>query len=597
MISMMEQKRSNQYSDIMKKVFVIAALVILASCVKEASEETNLIFEGGFDEVDTRVQFTPYVSYSKIEWEVNDLVNVFVGGRSYQYKAEQSGAYSKLIPVGSSAPVQTRYFALYPYDADALMKGDVVRTQLPSVQIAVENGLSAHLSVAETGSANLLFRNVCGLFRVRISEDNIEKIVFIGNDNETVAGGIDVAVSSEPTWTAADGVTSIVLEAPGGGTFSEGDYYMAILPQTFASGVTVTACKTDGSEVVRRVGSSVTLRRGGILGGEFIDGQWNIDKVIGVFSGTVQDVEGTGENAQMITPQDIVLAPDGSYWITVRNVHSIWKMTLQGGVYSLSRIVTTTGNDLLANSYPWGGDFDSSGKFYVALKGKGKVATYTEGGTVTEYPISGAATLSNVMKVLVSDDDVLYVFARVSADKGVVYEVKDGSVTRQWNLTSGLYETMCFNADESAIFVFPNNTGNIMMIGLGDGTVTDIAGAGYYPTEKKYYTDGIPGYPHSASIGVVEGAICAPDGTVYFSDNSARTLRKFYPDSNGDYSKGTIETVAGKAWEVSAAPCDGVGLEAAFAYPSGVCLASDGTLYMIDGNTYGTVRKISYLAD
>lgn len=228
---------------------------------------------------------------------------------------------------------------------------------------------------------------------------------------------------------------------------------------------------------------------------------------------------------------------------------------------------------------------------------KGVVATYTEGGSVTEYPVSGAATLSNVMKVLVSDDDVLYVFARVSADKGVVYEVKDGSVTRQWNLTSGLYETMCFNADESAIFVFPNNTGNIMMIGLGDGTVTDIAGAGYYPTEKKYYTDGIPGYPHSASIGVVEGAICAPDGTVYFSDNSARTLRKFYPDSNGDYSKGTIETVAGKAWEASAAPCDGIGLEAAFAYPSGVSLASDGTLYMIDGNTYGTVRKISYVTD
>ena len=595
MISMMEQKRSNQYSDIMKKVFVIAALVILASCVKEASEETNLIFEGGFDEVDTRVQFTPYASYSKIEWDVNDLVNIFVVGRSYQYTAEQAGTYSRLIPVDYSAPVEARYYALYPYDPSAVITGNVVRTELPAVQIAEENSLSAHLSVAETGSSNLFFRNVCGLFRVRISEGDIEKIVFRGNNNEIVAGKIDVAVSSDPTWTSAGGSTSVTLKAPDNGTFAEGDYYMAVLPQTFKSGVTVTAYKTDGTTVVKPINASKTLRRGGVLGGEFIDGQWEVDKIIGKFSGTDQDLEGIGENAQMINPQDIVLAPDGSYWITVRNVHSIWKMTVQGTQYTLSRMVVTNSNDLLKESFPWGGDFDSSGKFYVALKGKGKVVTYTAGGSVEEYPISGAASLSNVMKVLVGNNDLLYVFARVSADNGVVYEVEDGVVKRQWRLTTSLYETMCFNADESALFVFPNNSGNIMMINLSDGTTTHVAGTGVHPTDKKYYTDGIPGYPHTTTIGTVEGAICAPDGTIYFSDNSARTIRKFYPDSKGDYSKGTIETVAGKVWNSTA--CDGVGLSAAFAYPSGVALAPDGTLYVIDGTNMGTVRKISYIAD
>jgi hypothetical protein len=32
-------------------------------------------------------------------------------------------------------------------------------------------------------------------------------------------------------------------------------------------------------------------------------------------------------------------------------------------------------------------------------------------------------------------------------------------------------------------------------------------------------------------------------------------------------------------------------------YPSGVALAPDGTLYVIDGTNMGTVRKISYIAD
>ena len=51
--------------------------------------------------------------------------------------------------------------------------------------------------------------------------------------------------------------------------------------------------------------------------------------------------------------------------------------------------------------------------------------------------------------------------------------------------------------------------------------------------------------------------------------------------------------MAGKVWNSTA--CDGVGLSAAFAYPSGVALAPDGTLYVIDGTNMGTVRKISYV--
>ena len=125
-----------------------------------------------------------------------------------------------------------------------------------------------------------------------------------------------------------------------------------------------------------------------------------------------------------------------------------------------------------------------------------------------------------------------------------------------------------------------------------DAAPVRVAGTGAIHTAADSFTDGTPGQPLTATMRQTEGAICDANGVVYFTDIKG-VVRTFVPDENGDYSKGTITTIAGQPYV--AAVKDGAGTGATFYYPAGICLGEDSkTLYMIDGTTNGTVRKIYY---
>ena len=131
------------------------------------------------------------------------------------------------------------------------------------------------------------------------------------------------------------------------------------------------------------------------------------------------------------------------------------------------------------------------------------------------------------------------------------------------------------------------------MIDLATGENTVIAGTGTKYTDASTYTDGTPGNPLTATLDSTEGAVCTEDGTIYFSEIKG-VVREFRPGPGGDYAAGTITTVAGKVYEIDSQE-DGLSTSARFAYPNGMCLAPDGrTIYMLDGTTSSTLRKIYY---
>ena len=197
--------------------------------------------------------------------------------------------------------------------------------------------------------------------------------------------------------------------------------------------------------------------------------------------------------------------------------------------------------------------------------------------------------------MLVDDSDNLYVLVRNANGKGYVLKVKDGVVLNKWDLTNLLYEMMCFSYDKTKVFVFPSTSGDVQMIDVKAGTMVRIAGTGTKHSSASDYTDGTPGQPLTATFNQAEGAICAADGTIYFSEIKG-VIRTFKPGPGGDYSKGTIKTIAGQPYVLKHA--DGNGTEATFTYPEGMALGADGkTLYLIDGTTSGTLRKISYVEE
>ena len=285
-------------------------------------------------------------------------------------------------------------------------------------------------------------------------------------------------------------------------------------------------------------------------------------------------------------PQDILLTPNGNFWYTTRGtIMGVWKFNPSDKTRSEVAVSQNSSSKYdadLVNTYPWGGDFDSKGVLWFAGKGAGKLLSCTSEGAVTNHVISGL-TMSNPMKVLVDADDNLYVLCRAASS--TIHKIKDGQKLHTYTLpaagTLG-YEMMCFTADKKKILAFPNNAGRIMQIDLATGTFTQVAGTGTPHSSAANYTDGAEGNPMAATFGMVEGAISAPDGTIYFTDATGKTIRTFAPDVDGDYSKGTILTIAGNPYDTNV-----------INYPNGIALASDGeTLYFTDNG--GKICKIYY---
>ena len=317
---------------------------------------------------------------------------------------------------------------------------------------------------------------------------------------------------------------------------------------------------------------SVTVGERTVTGGQFTyGGSWRVESLITGYSKV----------------QDIILGTDGKFWVTRREGagFGVFKYDPAGNSMALlaeSKSNTASDSDLLADSYPWGADLGPDGKLYFAAKKTRTVLTCDEQGNIAQYSIKDV-DMVDPMKVLCAADGTLYVLVRASAGNGYILKVKDHEIIHKWELAKATYETMCFNPNKTIIFVFPCTSGDIQMIDLSDNSMIRIAGTQKQHTSASDYTDGTPGDPLTATLHQCDGAVCAADGTLYFTDSAkGKTIRTFKPGANGDYTKGTIETIAGIPYNTTVLP-----------YPNGIALAADGkTLYYCDNG--GKICKVYY---
>lgn len=315
--------KSSKIAMTMRKIGFIAALVVAmtaVSCVQEmnteipAPETSAVTFDATFDASATKAVLDG--TTGKVAWEAGDQVNILVDEGNYLYTAAQAGATTYLTTEAEDVPTEGTYYALFPYDADAALADGVITTALPAEQTAVLGSFTTHLAVAQTTDTKLAFKNVCGLVKVNVSAENVTKIVFEGNNEEIVAGDIEVTVSDTPSWERLGGdpdpdpdqdpdlaslasvrstpvaSTSVTLVPAEGQTIlAKGDYYFAVLPQTFTNGFKVTAYKGDKASVIRNVITEVVIARAGMIAG----------KSFGI------DGSGTEEDPYILkTPQDMV---------------------------------------------------------------------------------------------------------------------------------------------------------------------------------------------------------------------------------------------------------------------------------------------------
>lgn len=397
---------------IMKKsiiatVFAVAAVSVSCTKVPEQGGGISMVFHAGSEAL-TR---TSLAEGNAVVWEPGDAISLFdPSGTNNIFTTEDSGTSADFAGEVSGQGV---YYALYPYNVEAGISGSVISTVLPSSQEAEEGGFRTglNLSVAKSDAQDrLLFKNACALVKFTLGEgvQGIVKAVLQGNDGESLAGPVEIDVSSETPGAAViekNGVAAEKLELAG--TFSAGaDYYFVSVPAKLSKGLTLTLLDEERKVRVRRGASEADLQAGHILdlgtldSGSFV----SLEKVGGVYH--VYDAPGLVEWAD----KDDVLASD---------------VVLENDIDMSGIEWTPVGSGMQAGGYS--GDFNGGGKsicglvvntdgdagFFGGLASGAKVhdlrfcGSKVTGGSKSSYAgIVAGASLGVIEDCVVSDSEV-----------------------------------------------------------------------------------------------------------------------------------------------------------------------------------------------
>ena len=249
--------------------------------------------------------------------------------------------------------------------------------------------------------------------------------------------------------------------------------------------------------------------------------------------------DGIGTAAQFNSPRHICIDTNGNLFVTDWSNHKIRKITPAGVVTTFAGSTIGFQNGIGTNAkfnYPVGICIDSDNNLYVADSDNQRIRKITPSGLVTTIA-------------------------------GGTYGIADGvgsAAQFKWP------EILCLDTQNNLI-VGDAASGRIRKI-TPDGTVTTIAGTNY---------GNLDGPAAQAKFGSISGMCVDSDNNIYVS-TSYDNIRKLD-------TLGNVTTLAGSTTGVSGI-VDGVGTQALFTSPAGICIFN-GTMYMVED--IGRIRKIT----
>ena len=256
------------------KWMIIPVVALTLGCSREM--DTNVTYINGeftlyatSGENDTR---TVLQQDGRVFWSPSDCITVFYGnvpGKFTSTNTEPAASAEFTGSLGSFAiDGETEFRAIYPHSNDIVTPTDegILSIGLPWEQTGVEGTFADDLfiCVAKSKDVNLHFYNVCGGVKFSLARGDIKKVVFRGNNRETLAGRMAVEFDSDGIPQVTDmtgGKSSVTLVAPDRGTFKEGAfYYLVLVPQSLTKGYSMELYTDELVETISS-DSPVTIRR------------------------------------------------------------------------------------------------------------------------------------------------------------------------------------------------------------------------------------------------------------------------------------------------------------------------------------------------
>ncbi|MGN0188563.1 MAG: hypothetical protein ACI395_03520 [Candidatus Cryptobacteroides sp.] len=260
------------------RIILFSAAIITAACTKEIAQENtpevNLVpitfSVGSEQDEDTKVYLGE--DLKTVLWSSDDKIKVFdrVSNELPEFEITAGeGTTSASISGSVSETASAPYFAMYPYQADAVFttaeqtpnskacKSGYITLNLPAEQNAVANSVDPNafigVAMSEDGT-NFSFKNLTAFVKFKLNEadiDGLETVSFSGNSLGSVAGDMYVYFDTDgninQTYVSGKMQSYVTLSKPDEGWNAKAVYYMAIRPLAFADGFTITAKYSDGS--------------------------------------------------------------------------------------------------------------------------------------------------------------------------------------------------------------------------------------------------------------------------------------------------------------------------------------------------------------
>ena len=274
-----------------KHLFFLLVAAFAAACtVAEPVETIEVaavdapVFYATIDGAATRAYVDDQL---RVLWDANDHVSIF---NKYTYNLEykfdgktgdNAGTFTQVphefFVAGNELPL---IYAVYPYKEGTSITNDgAIKFELPAVQsqLAGSFGVGDNTMVSVTEDNNLLFKNLCGYFGLKLyGKGSVQSITMKGNNDEPLAGVATItgAVGEAPTLVFAPAATKeITVNLPKPVTVGETQetvtlFWIVVPPTEFTKGVTFEV-KGEDRTTTKVIDKALTIKRNTLTEGGF----------------------------------------------------------------------------------------------------------------------------------------------------------------------------------------------------------------------------------------------------------------------------------------------------------------------------------------
>lgn len=339
----MNGKMQLEMKKTMKFMLAAFAIVAAASCAKEIApveNETVPAVEEGLVPMTFKADLSSTkaaIDGKTIVWESTDAIAVFDGTAVREFTVTECDGKTATFS-GAVLPEATEFYASYPYDANFSVADGVMSVSIPAVQTIPDGKDVAPEALVMAAKVaddyTIQFKNVFSLVKVEVDAEGITAVSFAGAAGEKVTGAVSVAEDGTATCAGTAGATI----KPSGTSFAEGEYYIAIAPAEFESGLSVACSASDGSKIVKKSANAASFaQNGGCNLGVVTDGAVLANPIM-----NKPQLKAFAENADVYVEGDVVelgadIDLEGEEWVPAKTFLGVF----DGKGYKVYNIVVT----------------------------------------------------------------------------------------------------------------------------------------------------------------------------------------------------------------------------------------------------------------